>query len=117
MTNPPASVFIQDSAARALFERITGKWAALIVYALDERTKRFSELQREIEGVSQRMLSYTLKDLEAAGIISRKQYPTVPPKTEYTLTPVGATLVEPLRALCHWCEANQGDVKRSRQVQ
>ena len=107
-------VLSRSSAARALFDRITGKWTALVIYALEERTKRFSELQREVEGVSQRMLSYTLKELERDGIISRKLYPTVPPKTEYSLTALGRSVVGPLRALCEWCEQHQDDVERAR---
>jgi len=90
--------------AQLALELISDKWTILLIHALKRGTKRYSELQREIEGISQRMLIFTLRNMERDGLITRKVYPVVPPKTEYTLTPLGETLWEPLHNLCLWAD-------------
>jgi DNA-binding HxlR family transcriptional regulator len=90
--------------ARLALELVTDKWTILLIHALKHGTRRYSELQREVEGISQRMLIFTLRKMERDGLITRKVYPIVPPKTEYTLTPLGETLCEPLHNLCLWAE-------------
>src|SRR5919198_2439613 len=82
--------------------RIANRWTALIVQSLANGTKRYSELRRELGGVSHKMLSQTLRALERDGIVKRTVYPVVPPKVEYTLTPLGQSLIEPLVMLCEW---------------
>src|SRR6185437_10167732 len=77
---------------RSVLALVGDKWSILVVMALGERTKRFSELQRSIEGISQRMLTLTLRSLERDGFIKRTVYPTIPPRVEYTLTPLGRSL-------------------------
>ncbi len=79
-----------------------GKWKILILFSLSQGTKRFNELRREIPGVTQRMLTNQLRELENDKIISRKIYPEVPPKVEYALTDIGKTLAPVLDALKKW---------------
>ena len=87
---------------RQTLDLISDKWVTAIVYVLSHGTKRYGELQREIGDVSQRMLTRTLRDLEQDGLVKREVYPTKPITVEYSLTPLGETLVEPLRMLCQW---------------
>jgi DNA-binding HxlR family transcriptional regulator len=87
---------------RQTLDLISDKWVTAIVYVLSHGTKRYGELQREIGDVSQRMLTRTLRDLEQDGLVKREVYPTKPITVEYSLTPLGETLVEPLRILCQW---------------
>ena len=81
---------------------IGGKWKPVILWHLSGGTKRFSELKRAIPGVTQRMLSQQLRELEADGVVLRKVYAQVPPKTEYSLTEFGRTLGPILRLMCKW---------------
>jgi DNA-binding HxlR family transcriptional regulator len=81
---------------------IGGKWKPVILWHLSTGTKRFSELKRAIPGVTQRMLSQQLRELEADGVVLRKVYAQVPPKTEYSLTEFGRTLGPILRLMCKW---------------
>jgi DNA-binding HxlR family transcriptional regulator len=79
-----------------------GKWKALILWWLQERTWRFAELRRQIPGITEKMLTRQLRELEADGIVERRVYPTVPPKVEYSLTEYGRSLKRALRAICDW---------------
>lgn len=97
-----------------VLDLIADKWAVLAIYALSEGTKRHSRLQREIEGVSQKMLTKTLRTLERDGLVRRETYPVVPPRVEYSLTPLGETLVETLSALCRWAEEHIDEVEAAR---
>ncbi|MFS8130657.1 MAG: winged helix-turn-helix transcriptional regulator [Candidatus Dojkabacteria bacterium] len=81
-----------------------GKWKALLLWNLSKGTKRFSELQKLMEGITQKMLTQQLRELEYDGLISRKVYPVVPPKVEYTLTEYGKTLQPVLDAMAKWGE-------------
>src|SRR5262245_55846469 len=92
---------------REVLELITDKWVINLIYALSEGTKRFRELEREIGFVSQKMLTQTLRGLERDGLIERKVYPVVPPRVEYSLTPLGETLVGPLISLRDWAVAHR----------
>jgi DNA-binding HxlR family transcriptional regulator len=85
-------------------EVVSGKWTILVVFALKQEQRRLSDLQRMIEGISQKMLIQTLRKLEYYGLVERTVYPVVPPKVEYALTPLGFTLLEPLYAICHWTD-------------
>jgi DNA-binding HxlR family transcriptional regulator len=97
-----------DSACptRLILNRIADKWTVLVVILLQDGTKRFSHLQREIDGISQKMLTQTLRGLERDGLVTRKVHATVPPKVEYSLTPLGHTLKDMLYAVKTWSEAN-----------
>jgi DNA-binding HxlR family transcriptional regulator len=79
-----------------------GKWKAIILWWLQERTWRFAELRRQIPGITEKMLTQQLRELEADGIVARRVYPTVPPRVEYSLTPYGLSLKRALRELCAW---------------
>lgn len=107
-------VFQAECASRGALDLIANKWVVLIIEALSSGTLRYGELQRLIIGVSQKMLSQTLRKLEHAGLVGRKVYPVVPPKVEYTLTAVGESLVEPLSVLCEWAEANYAELRPRR---
>lgn len=91
---------------RQVLNRIADKWTVLVVSSLEGSTKRFNVLQREIDGVSQKMLTQTLRGLERDGLVTRKIYATVPPKVEYSLTPLGDTLVVLLRSIRVWSETH-----------
>jgi len=91
---------------RQVLNRIADKWTVLVVSSLESGTKRFSVLRREIDGVSQKMLTQTLRGLERDGLVTRKIYATVPPKVEYSLTPLGNTLVVLLRSIRVWSETH-----------
>lgn len=84
-----------------------GKWKALILFLLTDRTMRFSELQREIDGITQKMLTQQLRELEQDKIVSRKVYPQVPPKVEYSLTPHGKTLIPILLDMEEWARSHR----------
>ena len=79
-----------------------GKWKALILWWLQERTWRFAQLRRQIPGITEKMLTQQLRELEADGIVDRRVYPTVPPKVEYSLTEYGRSLKRALREICDW---------------
>jgi DNA-binding HxlR family transcriptional regulator len=116
MTEPQARpcVLDQNSNIRQVLDLIADKWTALIILGLSRDTKRYSELHREIGGVSQKMLTQTLRSLEKSGLIQRKVYPVVPPMVEYSLTPLGETLVPPLKTLCDWASEHFHEVEATR---
>ena len=94
--------------------QIGGKWTVHIIMALGKGSLRFSELLRGIEGISQKMLTATLRDLEKDGFISRKVTPSIPPRVDYELTELGAELRMPLKALSRWAHANRHRVDEAR---
>lgn len=100
--------------SRLVLDRIADKWTALVVGALAERTKRFGELRREVEGISQKMLTQTLRDLERDGLVERRVHPTVPVTVEYSLTEIGRTLIKPLESLSAWAIAHIGQIEAAR---
>jgi DNA-binding HxlR family transcriptional regulator len=102
-------------AVREVLDRIGDKWSVQIVGRLGDGPKRFGELRREIEAISQRMLTHTLKALERDGLVSRTVHPTVPPSVEYALTPLGQNLLVPIRGLAEWASKNRGAMQRARE--
>ncbi len=106
MRNATCDVLNPRCPSRQVLDRIAGKWTALVIHVLAEGRQRYSELHRRIGGVSQKMLTQTLRDLERDGLVERTVYPVVPPRVEYSLTPLGRTLIEPLSAICRWAEAH-----------
>jgi DNA-binding HxlR family transcriptional regulator len=96
--------------SRRLLDRIGDRWTVLIVGALDEGPQRFSALATRVDGISQKMLTQTLRSLERDGLVTRTVYPQVPPRVEYELTALGRSLQEPLRALEEWAVANMTEV-------
>ncbi|MDR6770229.1 helix-turn-helix domain-containing protein [Azospirillum sp. BE72] len=99
---------------RQALDRIADKWTVLILGLLEGGPMRFNQLRREIEGISQKMLSQTLKSLERDGLVSRKVFATVPVTVEYAITPLGATLAETLVPLRVWAETHIAQVLESR---
>lgn len=97
-------VFSANCPTREILDLISDKWSTLIITLLHESPKRFSELQRRIEGISQKMLTQNLRNLERSGLVTRTVYPQVPPKVEYNLTELGETLYEPISAVQRWAE-------------
>jgi len=108
------SVMNAACLSRLVLDRIADKWTALIIHVLSSGTKRHNELRRQIAGVSQKMLTQTLRSLENDGLVERKVYPVVPPKVEYRLTPLGRTLIEPLEAICRWAEKHVPELEAAR---
>jgi len=96
--------------ARMLLTKIADKWAVLILAVLLERTTRFNEIRRRVQGVSQKMLTQTLRDLERCGLVAREIFPEVPPRVEYSLTPLGRSLVEVIDTVIDWAEAHTPQV-------
>ena len=104
----------KDCPIREVLDRVGDKWSTLIVLRLGQRTHRFNELHREIDGISQRMLTLTLRALVRDGLVSRTAYPTVPPRVDYQLTELGRTLLTPITALHEWAVAHRGDIRHAR---
>ena len=97
-------------------ELMADKWFVLIVHQLKHGKQRYSELKRDIPGISQRMLTHTLRNMERDGLVDRTVYAVAPPKTEYSLTPLGLTLIEPLHGLCVWAEQHFDKVVENRRL-
>jgi DNA-binding HxlR family transcriptional regulator len=113
-TSAPPSVLEPQCPSRLVLERIADKWTALIIQILARGTMRYAALQREIGGISQKMLTQTLRSLERDGLVQRTVHPVVPPKVEYSLTRLGRTLIEPLHALCRWSEKHLAELQANR---
>jgi DNA-binding HxlR family transcriptional regulator len=105
----------EDCQVRQILDRIADKWSLLVIALLDEKTLRFGELVREIDGISKRMLTVTLRNLERDGLVLRTVYPEVPPRVEYVLTPLGRTLLGTTQALVSWSEEHQEQIAEARQ--
>jgi len=101
--------------ARDVLGHISDKWTVLVLVILIEGTARFNELRRRIDGITQKMLTRTLRDLEENGFVSRRIYAEVPPRVEYTLTPLGHSLVKVLDTVRDWANRHAGDVMTARE--
>jgi DNA-binding HxlR family transcriptional regulator len=99
---------------RAVLDRICDKWTLLIVATLDEKRMRFGELHEHVPGISQRMLTLTLRNLTRDGLVSRTAFAEVPPRVEYALTPLGKSLIPPALALAGWAMENNARIMESR---
>ena len=108
-TNGPNNVYC-SACLRCLLDRIADKWTTLVIGVLERGPIRFTTLRREVGGVSQKMLTQTLRGLERDGIVQRTMYPQIPPRVEYSLTPLGHTLCEPLAAIRQWAEEHGEEV-------
>ena len=94
-------------AVHEVLSQIGDKWTVLVVRALNDGPRRFSELKRDVDGISQRMLTLTLKTLERDGFVTRTVYPTIPPRVDYELTALGHSLSEPLGVIAQWAITNR----------
>lgn len=101
-------------AVRDVLNRVGDKWSVFVVSLLGDGPRRFSELRRTIEGISQRMLTRTLRGLERDGLVTRTVYPTIPPRVDYELTPLGKTLLEPIQALAAWAQKHRVVIRDAR---
>lgn len=106
-----------EEECRALADilmRIGDKWTVMVVGVLSQGSMRYSQIFKLVDGVSQRMLTLTLKSLERDGLVSRTVYPTIPPRVDYALTKRGQTLIVPLHALWTWAQANRAAIEDTR---
>lgn len=110
-------LFAENCPSREVLKHVTSRWGVLILVALLGGMHRFSDLRRKVSGVSERMLAHTLQGLEGDGLVLRKSYPVVPPRVEYSLTPLGMEAARKVEDLADWIEGNLSqilDARRSR---
>ncbi|MET3986348.1 helix-turn-helix domain-containing protein [Streptomyces sp. PvR034] len=111
---PEASVKAPMCPSRGVLEHVTSRWGVLVLAALVERSFRFSELRREVGGVSEKMLAQTLQTLERDGFVLRVAQPVIPPRVDYSLTPLGREAAEQVWALARWTERRTDEVQAAR---
>src|SRR5438552_18272536 len=100
--------------ARDVLDRVGDKWSVLVIGLLDDGTRRFTDILRSIDGISQRMLTVTLRGLERDGIVTRTVHPVVPPRVDYELTPMGETLLATIRELVVWADDHTDEIDAAR---
>jgi DNA-binding HxlR family transcriptional regulator len=103
---PRYSVYAPDCPTRMVLDRIADRWSGLVLGRLASEPMRFNRLRREVPGVSQKVLSQTMKRLERDGLVEREVFPTVPVTVEYSITPLGRTLHQAVKAIVDWAEGN-----------
>ena len=113
---PTPNVLNPKCPSRKVFKMLANRWALLVLASLSNGEKRHGELMRELGDISQKMLTKTLRDLERNGLVTREHYPEIPPKVVYALSPLGTTLIEPIRALGEWTMAHFSDVEAARRA-
>jgi DNA-binding HxlR family transcriptional regulator len=113
---PDWNVLVSTCPSRTSLARIANKWTAMVVIALGDRRLRFGELRTVVDGISGKVLTDTLRDLERDGLVERRAYAEVPPRVEYELTALGRTLHEPLLALSRWAEEHIAEVLVARET-
>ena len=112
---PPPNPYDSKCPTRVVLDRIADKWTVLVLGLLCQRPLRFNQLRREVDGLTQKMLSQTLKALERDGLVTRKAFPTVPVTVEYSITPLGATLSATVDELQRWARDHIGEVVKAQQ--
>lgn len=110
----PGGCFPSACPSRVVMDHVTSKWGVLVLVALTDRTLRWGELRRRVEGISEKMLAQTLRTLEKDGLVRRDARPVVPPHVEYSLTPRGDELVVLLHPLLRWITVNAQDILAER---
>lgn len=108
-------VYNSQCPTRLVLDRIADKWTVLVMTTLESGPVRFNSLRRQIQGLSQKMLAQTLRQLERDGLVSRTAFATVPVTVEYALTPLGTTLAATIKPLADWAEKHIRDVERAQQ--
>ena len=111
-----ADAYLRNCPSRAVLDLLTNKWVCLVVGALRPGTMRFGELRRRLDGITQKMLTQTLRDLERAGLVHRAVYPSVPPRVEYSLTPLGADVGGLMDAIRAWSESHIDDIRAAEEA-
>jgi DNA-binding HxlR family transcriptional regulator len=114
-TTPAWTVFNSNCPTRQVLDCIADKWTVLIIRRLSEGTLRFAQLRRAVDGISQKVLTNTLRTLERDGIVTRRIYASVPPKVEYSLTGLGRSLCDLVGGICTWAEDNIEQVQAARE--
>ncbi|QQQ75338.1 helix-turn-helix transcriptional regulator [Saccharothrix sp. 6-C] len=107
--------YLRTCASRAVLDLLTNKWVCLVIGALRPGTLRFGELRRRLDGITQKMLTQTLRDLERAGLVHRAVYPSVPPRVEYRLTPLGDNVGGLMDAIRVWSETYIEDIRAAQE--
>ncbi len=115
MTRITPDVFNANCESRQVLALIADRWSMLVIYALSRRGRRHGELKRMIGGISQKMLTQTLRSLERDGLVQRSVHDVVPPRVDYALTPLGRTLLQPLSAICRWAQSHLREVRAARE--
>ncbi|MFC3852126.1 winged helix-turn-helix transcriptional regulator [Salinispirillum marinum] len=113
---PEFEALNRNCPIRDVLDRLGDRWTVLVLMTLGEQTLRFSALRREIEDISPRMLAQTLRHLEKDGLVSRQVYPTVPPRVEYRMTPLGHSFFDPLQHLIQWADEHHEQVRQAREA-
>jgi len=106
--------FAAECPIRDVLDRLGDRWTVLVLKELEDGTLRFGEIRRRIEDISQRMLSQTLRRLEQDGLVARAVHPTIPPRVDYTLTPLGHSLLEPIHQMVRWAVDNHAAIRAAR---
>ncbi|MFY1704962.1 MULTISPECIES: winged helix-turn-helix transcriptional regulator [Micromonospora] len=109
-----AEVAQAHQAAREVFDVVGTKWALSVIEALGADTRRYGELHRQVTGISHRLLTATLRQLEQHGVVERTLHPTVPPRTEYRLTPAGQELQHTINGFCRWSRRHLDEILAAR---
>jgi DNA-binding HxlR family transcriptional regulator len=109
------NVFLAQCPSRQLLDRLSDKWVGLVVCTLESGPRRYSEIAREVAGVSQKMLTQTLRSLERDGLVEREVTPSVPVRVDYTLTPLGTSLLPVMDAVHAWAERHMDEVNAARE--
>jgi|SRR5688572_2139700 DNA-binding HxlR family transcriptional regulator len=104
-----------DCPSRIILEHVTSRWGVLVLAALLDRSYRFSELRRHVGGVSEKMLAQTLQALERDGFVLRDAKPVIPPRVDYSLTPLGQEVAAKVSSLAHWVESRVPEVMQARE--
>lgn len=110
-SHQPLCILDENCPLRQMFDLVGSRWTSSVLFVIGNDTKRFSELQKQIPGVSKKMLTQTLRHLERAGLLTRQVYPVVPPRTEYQLTDLGISILDPVAALAAWAVAHQPELR------
>jgi DNA-binding HxlR family transcriptional regulator len=108
------NVFVADCPSRQLLDRLSDKWVGLVLQSLADGPRRYSEIARTVAGVSQKMLTQTLRSLERDGLAEREVTPSVPVRVDYRLTDLGRSLLPVMRAVAEWAEQHMDDVHTAR---
>jgi len=114
--DPYWSVFNRNCPTRQVLDRIADKWTVLVIRRLSFGTLRFAEIRRAVEGVSQKVLTNTLRGLERDGIVTRQVFAAVPPRVEYSLTDLGKSLSGMVEGICCWAEQHISEVQSARTI-
>ncbi|YAF96472.1 MAG: winged helix-turn-helix transcriptional regulator [Nodularia sp. CChRGM 3473] len=111
---PEPELFTLNCPTQQILDVITDKWSVIVLYCLAYRSRRYNDIQRRIEGISQKVLTQTLRKLERHGLVERQVLSQMPLSVEYSLTPLGKTLIEPLLAIANWSREHFSEVVASR---